>query len=68
MPCAAQGLAAAQMNWLRTQTRRAELCAAQAFCQDGETQRQDLILALNRLSSFFYILQLRAAARKEEGL
>lgn len=64
-PDAGQGLPAAHMNLLRTLTRRAEICAAQAFCEADQAQRTDLIQALNRLSSYFYILQLRAAARKE---
>ena len=67
-PEASQGLAAAHMNLLRSLTRRVELCAAQAFCEEGGAQRTDLIQALNRLSSYFYILQLRAAARKEGAL
>ena len=67
-PEASQGLAAGHMNLLRSLTRRAELSAAQAFCEEGTAQRTDLIQALNRLSSYFYILQLRAAARKEGAL
>ena len=67
-PEAGQGLAAAHMNLLRAMTRRVELCAAQAFCEQDNAQRSDLIQALNRLSSYFYILQLRAAARKEGNL
>ena len=29
--------------------------------EDGSFSHEDCILALNRLSSFFYVLQLRAA-------
>ena len=56
-----QGLLAAQMNRLRAVCREAELAGIAAW-QDGVLLRhEDCILALNRLSSYFYLLQLRAA-------
>ena len=55
------GLLAAQMNRLRTMAREAELAAIQAFWDGQRLTREDLVTALNRLSSYFYVLQLRAA-------
>ena len=54
-------LAETQMNRLRAVCREAELAGIAAW-QDGVLLRhEDCILALNRLSSYFYLLQLRAA-------
>ena len=65
LPSGGQGWAAAQLNRLRALCREAELAANVAFCDDmGGCLRVDLILALNRLSSFFYILQLHAIRRQ----
>ena len=42
------------------------LAAAAAFCDaEGVCARVDLLLALNRLSSYFYVLQLEAIRRRE---
>lgn len=61
LPAPEQGLLAAQMNRLRAVCREAELAGIAAW-QDGVLLRhEDCILALNRLSSYFYLLQLRAA-------
>ncbi|MDR2387356.1 MAG: cobalamin adenosyltransferase [Deltaproteobacteria bacterium] len=48
------------LNELRATVRETELSAAEAF-QDsaGQTQREDLIMALNRLSSLFYVLMFK---------
>ena len=56
LPSRQMGKAGALLNLLRTRAREAELCAAQAFPQ-GE--RPDLIRALNRLSSAFYVMMCR---------
>lgn len=54
------GAVSAALNRLRTQTREVELAAVEAFCQpDGTVERVDLLRALNRLSSAFYILMLQ---------
>ena len=63
LPAASHGLVAAQMNRLRAVCREAELAAVQAFWDGEHLAHEDCVLALNRLSSFFYILQLRAARR-----
>ena len=61
LPAPEQGLLAAQMNRLRAMCRETELAAIAAW-QDGVALRhEDCVLALNRLSSYFYLLQLRAA-------
>ena len=66
LPGVEQGMMAALLNRLRTQVREAELAAAAAFCQ-GEcpSSRDDLLMALNRLSSYFYVLQLQAIKGQE---
>ncbi len=63
LPSHEHGLLAAQLNRLRALTRETELAAVHAFWDGQKTGREDIILALNRLSSFFYVLQLRAARR-----
>ena len=61
LPAPEHGLLAAQLNRLRALTRETELAAVQAFWDGQKVTREDLVLALNRLSSYFYVLQLRAA-------
>lgn len=66
LPAAAQGEMAALMNRLRTQVRETELAAVAAFCQGQDAcSREDILMALNRLSSYFYILQLRCVKERE---
>jgi len=54
-----------QINRLRALTREAEICAVAAFEEKGTVEREDLVLALNRLSSFLYILQLHTGSMEE---
>ncbi|MBR1606948.1 MAG: hypothetical protein IJ664_04490 [Clostridia bacterium] len=63
LPAPEHGLFAAQLNRLRALTRETELAAVQAFWDGQKVQHEDCVLALNRLSSYFYVLQLRAARR-----
>jgi ethanolamine utilization cobalamin adenosyltransferase len=49
------GPLAARLNLLRTKVREAELLAVRVF-GPGEDEREDLILAMNRLSSALYWL------------
>ncbi|MEG0741659.1 MAG: hypothetical protein RR301_06325 [Clostridia bacterium] len=64
-PSVAQGRFPALLNRLRTMTRECELCAVRAYLRENDTlERGDVVLTLNRLSSYFYVLQLRAAAGK----
>lgn len=67
MPDYRMGAVAVGLNKLRTKTRQTELAAVTAFCTpDGKTVRGDLIQALNRLSSTFYIMMLRLAAETQK--
>ena len=63
LPAAEHGRTAAQFNRLRALTRETELAAVHAFWNGQRVEREDLIKALNRMSSYFYVLQLRAAHR-----
>lgn len=56
-PSVSNGRLSLQMNRLRALTREAELAAIHAYPEE----REDLLLAMNRLSSYFYVLQLRFA-------
>jgi ethanolamine utilization cobalamin adenosyltransferase len=68
LPAWEQGPLAARLNILRTRIREVELCALQVFCAAGEADtatsrsntRDDLAMALNRLSSALYWLFCRA--------
>ncbi len=53
------------LNALRAQSREVEISAYKAFKNDeGEPTRADLALALNRLSSCFYIMMCKYMAGK----
>ncbi len=55
-----------RLNRLRTAVRETELAAAQAFLSpDAPPRRPDILQALNRLSSFIYILMLQEKAEKQ---
>jgi len=59
------GLVVAKLQHLRAKSREVELYANRAFTNDsGECTRTDLIQALNRLSSAFYILACEVRGRK----
>ncbi len=50
----------ADLNYIRTQCRELELAGIEAFCtDDGELLRKDIIEALNRFSSFVYVLMIQ---------
>ena len=62
------GLVVAKLQHLRAKSREIELYANRAFTNDsGECTRTDLIQALNRLSSAFYILACEVRGRKSEA-
>ena len=66
MPEYTDGAAVLKLNRLRTVVRRAELAAAEAFRdREGNPTREDLLRALNRMSSMVYILMIRAKQGKE---
>lgn len=60
---------AAALNALRAEVRQVELAAADAFFkEDGSCERIDLIRALNRMSSAFYIMMFyELEGRYERG-
>ena len=66
MPSAADGLAIARLNRARCAAREAELKAVAAFTdREGNPTREDILRALNRMSSMIYILMIQAKAGKQ---
>ncbi len=65
MPGAADGPVLAQLNRARCAAREAELAAVEAFPRrEGKPCRQDLMEALNRMSSMLYILMVQQKSGK----
>jgi len=64
------GMSVAKLHVLRAKSREVELAAVNAFATtDGKCGREDIVAALNRLSSILYILVCLEKARvKEAGL
>lgn len=63
------GPIAAKLHHLRAKSREVELYANRAFTDEtGACSRTDLIQALNRLSSAFYILACQVRSRKTQEL
>lgn len=59
MPAVSDGQTVLQLNRVRCAVRNAELAAAHAFCdRDGLPTRPDILKALNRMSSFLYLLMI----------
>lgn len=68
MPEAADGELIARLNRCRCAAREAELKAVAAFVDpDGCAARIDLLRAVNRLSSMFYLLMIRVKADTRGG-
>ena len=64
MPAFTDGEAVVLLNKCRCMARNAELAAARAFIDgDGRVQREDILKALNRMSSMLYILMIREKKR-----
>jgi len=64
---AEDGEAVVLLNSLRAASREVELEACKAFeTESGESQRPDIIAALNRLSSAYYVMMFRAKAKEYE--
>ena len=60
MPEFADSAALLQLNRCRCAVRETELAAVAAFCpQDAPPRREDILQALNRLSSLLYILMIK---------
>ena len=65
MPGAEDGIVIARLNRARCAAREAELAAVAAFSDSqGQLTREDLIRAMNRMSSMLYILMVREKANK----
>ena len=65
MPEAEDGERIALLNRCRALCRKAELAACHAFAdRDGNPSRPDILQALNRMSSFLYILMLKEKAKR----
>ena len=63
MPAYTDGMSLLQLNRVRTLVRQTELACYRAFAdRDGTVRREDMILALNRLSSLCWILMIRIKA------
>ena len=63
MPAYTDGMSLLQLNRVRTLVRQTELACYRAFAdRDGTVRREDMILALNRLSSLCWILMIRMKA------
>ncbi len=63
MPSAEDGVEILSLNRARCLAREAELAAVEAFLdRDGRLPREDLIKALNRMSSMLYILMIKRKA------
>lgn len=64
MPEATDGEAILWLNRARTQARRGELAAVDAFTdRDGNLIRQDIPRAMNRVSSMLYLLMIKLKAK-----
>lgn len=67
MPTYEMGEVVSSLNILRTLTRETEISAYEAFKgQYGEVEREDLIRALNRLSSAYWIMIFKVRTGKYE--
>lgn len=65
MPEGKDGGLLLQINLARTAARQAELAAIHAFSdRDGNPTRTDILQALNRLSSYLYILMIELKAKQ----
>lgn len=62
------GMSVAKLHVLRAKSREVELAAVNAFVTvDGKCSREDIVAALNRLSSIMYILVCLEKARVKEA-
>ena len=59
LPHYSMGEGFAYLNLLRSQSRQAECAAVQAFRSGSDVSNEDVVLALNRLSSGFHIMCCR---------
>jgi ethanolamine utilization cobalamin adenosyltransferase len=65
MPETEDGLTIAHLNRCRALCRSAELAACHAFAdREGNPTREDILQALNRMSSYLYILMLEEKTKQ----
>lgn len=65
MPAAEDGRLLLQINRARCAARAAELAAVEAFCdREGKPTREDILRAMNRLSSGLYLIMIQLKAKK----
>ena len=65
MPSAEDGRLLLQINRARCAARAAELAAVDAFCdREGNPDREDILRAMNRLSSGLYLVMIQLKAKK----
>lgn len=65
MPAAEDGRLLLQINRARCAARAAELAAVEAFCdREGNPTREDILRAMNRLSSGLYLIMIQLKAKK----
>lgn len=63
LPDPGKGKLMAQINLIRAQVRELELMAIEAFCPSPDVvEREDILQALNRLSSVIYIMMIQLAS------
>lgn len=68
LPSHSDGKIVASLNRLRTLARKVEICAVLAFEDEFyKLKRQDIIMALNRLSSLFWIMMFKFLSGKYGG-
>ena len=68
MPEATDSLTVLRLNRLRCLARQAELAAAHAFSdREGNITREDIMQAMNRMSSMLYILMIQRKGEQREG-
>ena len=68
MPQAGDGRPLLMLNRCRGIARQAELAAVRAFVtSDGQVLREDILTAMNRMSSMLYILMIRLKAKGQTG-
>ena len=64
MPEASDGMKLLRLNRCRCAARQAELYAVAAFAdREGNCQRPDIVRAINRLSSYLYLLMIEEKAK-----
>ena len=67
MPDYTDGERVVLLNKCRCMARSAELAGARAFVDgDGSVHREDILKALNRMSSMIYILMIREKKQGEQ--